>query len=229
MKLGKIGAYVRQPTTLIAVALTLGTGIAAWFGALPESASVALLAAAVPLLISDNSSALSKAFSDRDTLAGLVHALTTHENIGPEATKIVAEAVPGGALIAAAASALVVQQGVQSTEKKAAASTGAALLLLGVMSTGLMACSADQVLQREQAVYTLDQSYVIAAQLAVAYEKNPAADPAVVSKIKSSFITAHDQIAPLVKAAKAGDPLTQAEIEAAQDAFRAASALLPAH
>lgn len=226
MKLGKIGAYVRQPTTLIAVALTLGTGIAAWFGALPESASVALLAAAVPLLISDNSSALSKAFSDRDALAGLVHALTTHENIGPEATKIVAGAVPGGALIAAAASALVAQQEAQSTAKKAAGNTGAALLLLCVVSTGLVACSPDQ---RAQGVYALNQSYVSASRVAVAYEKDPAADPAVVSKIKSSFITAHDQIAPLVKAAKAGDPLTQAEIEAAQDAFGAASALLPTH
>lgn len=56
----------------------------------------------------------------------------------------------------------------------------------------------------------------------------PAADPAVVAKLKPAFQKAHDLIAPLDDAAAEGDPLPQAEVEAAQAAFDAARKLIPA-
>nr|WP_063908619.1 hypothetical protein [Acetobacter malorum] len=91
---------------------------------------------------------------------------------------------------------------------------------------GLTACKSDAnvsaAVQRQQTVYALGKSYDATGDLAVAYERNPAADPAVVGKIKAAFQVAHDKIKPLQIAAEAGDPLIEAEIEAAQK-------LVPAH
>ncbi|AQT04857.1 hypothetical protein [Acetobacter persici] len=107
----------------------------------------------------------------------------------------------------------------------------AGVLLLSCVS--LAACKSDAdvsaAVQRQQTVFALGKSYDATADLAVAYERNPAADPAVVSKIKAAFQIAHDKIKPLQTAAEAGDPLIEAEIEAAQAAFQAAQKLLPAH
>ncbi|MCP1196017.1 hypothetical protein NKW84_09115 [Acetobacter senegalensis] len=228
MKLAKIGAYLRQPTTLIALGLVLGTGVADWFGSLPEVTSIALLAAALPLLaVSDTSGILAKLSADRDGLAAIVHALTTHKDIGPAAIKVASDAVPGGALLAAAASALVQQQAATAAPAKKASGIGggtAGLLLLIGLSGSLVACSGDQ---RQQAVYSLSLSYSAAAQMAVDYEHNVAADPAVVAKLKPAFQKAHDLIAPLDDAAAKGDPLPQATVEAAQAALDAARKLLP--
>lgn len=105
---------------------------------------------------------------------------------------------------------------------KAAALTVALLLPLA-----LAACGADQTMQRQQSVYGLSLSYAAAAQLAAAYEQNPAADPAVVAKLKPAFQKAHDQIRPLDEAARKGDLLGEAAVEAAQDALDAARKLLP--
>ncbi|OUJ10155.1 hypothetical protein [Acetobacter sp. DsW_063] len=52
-----------------------------------------------------------------------------------------------------------------------------------------------------------------AAQVVVACERNPWANPVVTAKIKPAFQTAHNQIEPLVDAARAGDPRNQAAIE----------------
>lgn len=232
MKLVKIGAYLRQPSSLIAAAIVIGTGIADWFGVLPEGASIALFGAAIPLLaISDTSGILAKVSNDRDGLAAIVHALTTHKDFGPAAIKVASSAVPGGALLAAAASALVQQQAASATPATKPNGIGSglpALLLLVGLSGSLVACGGDQLIQRKQSVYGLSLSYSAAAQLAADYEKNPAADPAVVAKLKPAFQIAHDQIKPLDEAARHGDPLTQAEITAAQDALAAARNLLPA-
>ncbi|MFS8368849.1 hypothetical protein [Acetobacter indonesiensis] len=232
MKLVKIGAYLRQPSSLIAAAIVIGTGIADWFGVLPEGASIALFGAAIPLLaISDTSGILAKVSNDRDGLAAIVHALTTHKDFGPAAIKVASSAVPGGALLAAAASALAQQQAAPvapTTTPKGIGSGLPALLLLVGLSGSLVACGGDQLIQRKQSVYGLSLTYSAAAQLAADYEKNPAADPAVVAKLKSAFQTAHDQIKLLDEAARHGDPLTQAEITAAQDALAAARKLMPA-
>lgn len=228
MKLAKIGAYLRQPTTLIALGLVLGTGVADWFGSLPEVTSIALLAAALPLLaVSDTSGVLAKLSADRDGLAAIVHALTTHKDIGPAAIKVASDTVPGGALLAAAASALVQQQAATAAPTKKTSGIGggaAGLLLLVGLSGSLVACSGDQ---RQQAVYSLSLSYSAAAQMAADYERNVAADPAVVAQIKPAFQKAHDLIAPLDDAAAKGDPLPQATVEAAQAALDAARKLLP--
>ncbi|WP_231869380.1 hypothetical protein [Acetobacter malorum] len=106
---------------------------------------------------------------------------------------------------------------------KAVALTAALLLPLA-----LTACGATQTVQRQQSVYGLSLSYAAAAQLAADYEKNPAADPAVVAKLKPAFQKAHDQIKPLDEAARKGDPLGEAAVEAAQDTLDAARTLLPA-
>ncbi|KAA8383342.1 hypothetical protein FOH24_17355, partial [Acetobacter tropicalis] len=187
MKLSKIGAYLRQPTTLIAMALVIGTGIADWFGELPEGTSIALLGAALPLLaISDTSGILAKLSADRDGLAAIVHALTTHKDIGPAAIKVASDTVPGGALLAAAAAVVQQQAATAAPTKKASGIGGGAagLLLLVGLSGSLVACSGDQLIQRKQAVYSLSLSYSAAAQMAADYEHNVAADPAVVAKIK---------------------------------------------
>lgn len=230
MKLSKIGAYLRQPTTLIAMALVLGTGIADWFGELPEGTSIALLGAALPLLaISDTSGILAKLSADRDGLAAIVHALTTHKDIGPAAIKVASDTVPGGALLAAAAAVVQQQAAAAAPAKKASGIGGGAagLLLLVGLSGSLVACSGDQLVQRKQAVYSLSLSYSAAAQMAADYEHNVAADPAVVAKIKPAFQRAHDLIAPLDDAAAKGDPLPQAAVEAAKAALDAARKLLP--
>ncbi|MDN7354355.1 hypothetical protein [Acetobacter senegalensis] len=231
MKLASIGAYLRQPTTLIALGIALGTGVADWFGALPEGVSVGLLVAILPLLaVSDTSGILTKVSTDRDGLAAIVHALTTHKDIGPAAIKVASDTVPGGALLAAAASALVQQQPATSTTatKSSGIGSGAAgLLLLIGLSGSLVACSSDQLTERKQAVYSLSLSYSAAAQMAADYERNVAADPAVVAQIKPAFQKAHDLIAPLDDAAAKGDPLPQATVEAAQAALDAARKLLP--
>ncbi|KFL92044.1 hypothetical protein AmDm5_0485 [Acetobacter malorum] len=97
---------------------------------------------------------------------------------------------------------------------------------------GLTACKSDAnvsaEVKRQQTVFALSKSYDAAADLAAAYKHNPAADPAVVAKVEAGFQTAHDKIKPLQTAADAGDPLPEAEIEAATAAFEAAQKLLPA-
>lgn len=92
----------------------------------------------------------------------------------------------------------------------------------------LTACSANSLVERKQSVYGLSLSFAAAAQLAADYEKNPAADPAVVAKLKPAFQKAHDQIKLLDEAARKGDPLGEAAVEAAQDALDAARTLVPA-
>lgn len=117
MNLSKLGAYVRQPTTLIAGGIILGTGVASWFGVLPDGAAVGLLAVCLPLLASDSSgqavsaesTLLNRVAGERDDLLKVVHALSTHKDIGPAATQIIADTVPGGALLATAASVLTSQ------------------------------------------------------------------------------------------------------------------------
>lgn len=97
---------------------------------------------------------------------------------------------------------------------------------------GLTACKSDAnasaEVKRQQTVLALGASYDAAADLALAYKRNPAADPAVVTKVKDGFRVAHDKIKPLQTAADAGDPLSEAEVEAATAAFQAAQKLLPA-
>ncbi|WP_281701035.1 hypothetical protein [Acetobacter malorum] len=117
MNLSKLGAYVRQPTTLFAGGIILGTGVASWFGVLPDGAAVGLLAVCLPLLASDSSgqavsaesTLLNRVAGERDDLLKVVHALSTHKDIGPAATQIIADTVPGGALLATAASVLTSQ------------------------------------------------------------------------------------------------------------------------
>lgn len=58
--------YLRQPSSLIAAAIVIGTGIADWFGVLPEGASIALFGAAIPLL------AISEAFWPKSRMIGTV-------------------------------------------------------------------------------------------------------------------------------------------------------------
>ncbi|WP_395495162.1 hypothetical protein [Acetobacter sp. KSO5] len=117
MNLSKVGAYLRQPTTLFAGGIILGTGVASWFGVLPDGAAVGLLAVCLPLLASDSSgqtvstesTLLNRIAGERDDLLKVVHALSTHKDIGPAATQIIADTVPGGALLATAASVLASQ------------------------------------------------------------------------------------------------------------------------
>lgn len=222
MNFPRIGAYLRQPTTLFALADIIGTLVALWFGALGEVQALALLTASVPLLASDNSSIIARILAQRNDLASAVHAVATHKDIGPAAVKVIADAIPGGQLVAEVAEAQL------STTKKVSTSPLAMIGLFTLLSVGLSACGADQVVQRQQSVYALDLSYAVAAQVAAGYEKNPAADAAVVTKMKPAFQTAHDQISKLVAAARAGDPITAAEIEAAQDSLDAARKYLPA-
>ncbi|WP_231867407.1 hypothetical protein [Acetobacter malorum] len=106
---------------------------------------------------------------------------------------------------------------------KSVALTAALLLPLA-----LTACGATQTVPRQQSVYGLSLSYAAAAQLAEDYKKNPAADQAVVAELKPAFQKAHDQIKLLDEAARKGDPLGEAAVEAAQDALDAARTLLPA-
>ncbi|KFL92045.1 hypothetical protein AmDm5_0486 [Acetobacter malorum] len=117
MNLSKIGTYLRQPTTLIAGGIVIGTGIASWFRVLPDAAAAALLGTCIPLLASDSSGQTASAEStllnriagERDDLLKVVHAISTHKDIGPAATQIIADTVPGGALLATAASVLASQ------------------------------------------------------------------------------------------------------------------------
>ncbi|MDO8173270.1 hypothetical protein [Acetobacter tropicalis] len=103
----------------------------------------------------------------------------------------------------------------------------AALMAALLLPLALAACGANQTVQRQQSVYGLSLSFAAAAQLAADYEKNPAADPAVVAKLKPAFQKAHDQIKLLDEAARKGDPLAEAAVEAAQDALDAARTLMP--
>lgn len=109
---------------------------------------------------------------------------------------------------------------------------GALASALLLSCVGLTACKSDAnasaEVKRQQDVFALSKSYDASADLAYAYKHNPAADPAVVTKIEAGFQIAHDKIQPLQKAADAGDPLPEAEIEAATAAFQAAQKLLPA-
>ncbi|WP_237913890.1 hypothetical protein [Acetobacter senegalensis] len=227
MKLANIGAYLRQPTTLIALALVLGTGVADWFDALPEGTSIALLAAALPLLaISDTSGILGKLSADRDGLAAIVHALTTHKDIGPAAAKVAADAVPGGALLAAAASALVQQQAATSTpaSKSSGIGSGAAglLLLIGVAG-GLSACAADPQAQLRQRVYVVDSAYHTLANPmpAVLAGKVPGIilSDAQKTLAKRASQMMLNEITALEKSAEDGSSLTQAALTALQTDF----------
>ncbi|KAA8408399.1 hypothetical protein FKW15_01880, partial [Acetobacter sp. DmW_125133] len=157
-----------------------------------------------------------------------LNAVAAHKDIGPTAAKVIADAVPASTILAAATSAIASSTAEAAPKKSSAASAVAGVMLLGLVGTSLMACGSDQLVQRQQSVYGLSLSYAAAAQLAADYEKNPAADPAVVAKLKPAFQTAHDQIKPLDEAAAKGDPLPEAAVEAAQDALDAARKLLPA-
>ncbi|WP_227004893.1 hypothetical protein [Acetobacter senegalensis] len=227
MKLAKIGAYLRQPTTLIALGLVLGTGVADWFGSLPEVTSIALLAAALPLLaVSDTSGILAKLSADRDGLAAIVHALTTHKDIGPAAIKVASDAVPGGALLAAAATALAQQQASASAPAKKASGIGsgaAGLLLLIGLAGGLSACAADPQAQLRQGVYVVDSAYHTLA--------NPMPDvlagkvPGITltddqkTLAKRASQTMLNEITALEKSAEDGSSLTQAALTALQTDF----------
>lgn len=104
----------------------------------------------------------------------------------------------------------------------------AALTVVLLLPLALTACGADQMKERQQSVYGLSLAFAAAAQLAADYEKNPAADPAVVAKLKPAFQKAYEQIKPLDEAARKGDPLGEVAVEAAQDALDAARTLVPA-
>ena len=227
MNLSRISAYLRQPTTLFALSLSIGDLVATWFGIVPEAGSLAILGAALPLLSTYNSSVISGLLADKQDLEQAVHAVATHKDIGPTAAKVIADAVPASTILAAVTSAIASSTAEAAPKKSSAASAVSGVMLLGLVGTSLMACGSDQLVQRQQSVYGLSLSYAAAAQLAADYEKNPAADPAVVAKLKPAFQTAHDQIKPLDDAAAKGDPLSEAEVEAAQDALDAARKLLP--
>lgn len=217
-------SYLRQPTTLFALAIASGTTVAIWFGVVPEAAAIALLAAAIPLLTSDNSGALA----DTALLSSVVHALATHRDIGPTAIQVIEKTAPtllaeSGSLAALAA---ITPKATASSGVTAMRCAAMGLLLGGTLS--LAACASNPLVEQQQAVYALGRSYDAAAVLAVDYERNPGADPAVVTKVKSAFQTAHDQISPLMAAAEQGSPVSQAALTAAQDAMSALSALLPA-
>ncbi|WP_084440690.1 CRISPR-associated endonuclease Cas1 [Acetobacter nitrogenifigens] len=96
-------------------------------------------------------------------MAAAVHAVATHKDIGPAAVKIIADAVPAGALLAGVAAASVQAQ--TSTAARASGVAPVAALLIGLSAASLTACgsSADQVVQRQQAVFALDLSYAAAA------------------------------------------------------------------
>lgn len=113
MNFSKLATYLRQPTTLFALADIAGTLVALWFGAIGESQALALLSAAVPLLASDNSSVIPRIIAQRDDLVSAIHAVATHKDIGPAAVKVIADAIPGGQLVADVAEAQL------STAKKA--------------------------------------------------------------------------------------------------------------
>lgn len=216
--------YLRQPTSLIALGVVIGTSLAAWFGLLPESASLSLLAAVLPLLASDTSGMLSRVAADRDALAAVVHALATHSDIGPVAARIVADTLPGGTLVATTASALSVPDLTLPQPDTGVTKGGQGLLpflVLGMLATGLTACGEDPQQARQQAVYALGGAYDVAARMAVTYETSPAADPVVVGQIKAAFVLAHDRLAPLQDSAAKGDPLEEARVLAAQDALTA--------
>jgi hypothetical protein len=224
-------SYMRQPTTLFATAIAGGTAVATWFGIVPEGASVALLVTTIPLLVSDNSGALT----DTALLSTVVHALATHRDIGPTAIQVIEKAAPtllaeSGPLAGVAALAAITPQSAVTSASSSGATAlrcaAMALLLGGTLN--LAACASNAVVEQQQAVYALGKSYDAAAVLAVDYEHNPAADPTVVTKVKSAFQTAHDQISPLMTAAEKGSPIDQATLTAAQDAMSALSALLPA-
>ncbi|MFP2872599.1 hypothetical protein ACLEIY_10170 [Acetobacter tropicalis] len=227
MKLASIGAYLRQPTTLIALGIALGTGVADWFGALPEGVSVGLLVAVLPLLaVSDTSGILTKVSTDRDGLAAIVHALTTHKDIGPAAIKVASDAVPGGALLAAAASALVQQQAATSAPATKSSGIGpgaAGLLLLIGLAGGLSACAADPQEQLLQGVYVVDSAYHTLA--------NPMPDiltgkvPGITltddqkTLAKRASQTVLNEITALEKSAENGSSLTQVALTALQTDF----------
>lgn len=94
---------------------------------------VGLLAVYLPLLASNSSgqavsaesTLLNRVASERDDLLKVVHALSTHKDIDPAATQIIADTVPGGALLATAASVLASQS---STTAKPSYMAGPALL-----------------------------------------------------------------------------------------------------
>lgn len=228
MNLSRISAYLRQPTTLFALSLILGDLVATWFNVIPAGGSAAMLIAALPLLGSDNSGIIAALLANKADLEKALNAVAAHKDIGPTAAKVIADAVPASTILAAATSAIASSTAEAAPKKSSAASAVAGVMLLGLVGTSLMACGSDQLVQRQQSVYGLSLSYAAAAQLAADYEKNPAADPAVVAKLKPAFQTAHDQIKLLDDAAAKGDPLPEAAVEAAQDALDAARKLLPA-
>ncbi|ANA13071.1 hypothetical protein [Acetobacter oryzifermentans] len=228
MNFSRIGAYLRQPTTLFALSLILGDLVATWFNTVSAGASYTVLIASLPLLVSDNSGIITALMANKADLEKALNAVAAHKDIGPTAAKVIADAVPASTILAAATSTIASSTAEAAPKKSSAASAVAGVMLLGLVGTSLMACGSDQLVQRQQSVYGLSLSDAAAAQLAADYEKNPAADPAVVAKLKPAFQTAHDQIKPLDDAAAKGDPLSEAEVEAAQDALDAARKLLPA-
>ncbi|MFT8586823.1 hypothetical protein [Acetobacter papayae] len=161
----KVVAYLRQPTSLFALGLLLGTLVATWFHVISTDASAALLITAIPMLASDNSGLLSSLTAQRDDLAAAMQAVASHKDIGPAAIKVIADTLPAGSLFSATASALI------NTERPAApaSSTGksgasvAAIMLLGVMGLGLTACGTTPQAKMRQTVFDVASAYHVAS------------------------------------------------------------------
>jgi len=87
-------------------------------------------------------------------------------------------------------------------------------LIAGVATLGLAACADTQTTLRK-AGYDAIQAYNATAPLAVAYEGNSAADPAIKARIKAASADAMKVITPLGADLQSGNVLTALEISAA--------------
>lgn len=160
----KVVAYLRQPTTLFALSLLLGTLVATWFHAISTDASAALLVTVLPLLASDNSGLLTSLASQRDDLAKAMQAVASHKDIGPAAVKIIADTLPAGSLFSATASALTnTAQPPPSSSGKSIGSSIVPVMLLGVLGLGLTACGSTPQAKLRQTVYDASSAYHVAA------------------------------------------------------------------
>lgn len=160
----KVVAYLRQPTTLFALGLLLGTLVATWFHVISTDASLALLATAVPMLGSDNSGLLASLLSQKDDLAKAMQAVASHKDIGPAAVKIIADALPAGSLFGATASVLTnTSQPAPPSTGKGIGSSVVPVLLVGVLGFSLTACGDTPQAKLRQTVFDAASVYHVAA------------------------------------------------------------------
>jgi hypothetical protein len=160
----KVVAYLRQPTTLFALGLLLGTLVATWFHVITSDASAALLVAVLPLLASDNSGLLTALTGQRDDLAKAMQAVASHKDIGPAAVRIIADTLPAGSLFGATASALnTVAAPAPADAGKSIGSSVVPVLLVGVLGFGLAACGETPQAKLRQTVFDAASVYHVAA------------------------------------------------------------------